>query len=611
MGCYGYTRIQTPALDQLAKEGIRFAQAFTSSPITNSSHASILTGLLPSSHGVNDFGVPLAQTHTTLAEQLRKQGYRTAAFIGAVILDSNALAPGFDRGFEYYDNFPRQPQTKSRWGRLERRGSDVVQRAEEWLDTNIKTEPQFVWVHLYDPHDPYEPPPPYSEKYKDRLYDGEVAYADSALGDFLAYLKKKNWYDGSLIIVVGDHGEGLGEHGEDTHGIFLYDSTTHVPLLMRFPEGVGAGKVVDGQVRTIDVMPTVLDFLTVTAPARLDGASLRNAISAGESQQTVLGETDYPMRFGWAPLRSIRMEGFKFIEAPRPELYELKSDPGESRNRYVPWDAMSQKLRKKLFELRGKAPKAELSAGAVPATTVNELRALGYLDSSDERSSTYVPEPSLLPDPKDKIEQQNLLHAAMMAAEEGNVDNARASLQKLLEVESDYPVAVRQLGQLEIDSGNYARAAELLKHLCELRPSDSAAAFDYARAMNLNGDQSAAQAALQKSLKLNPNQLDARLLSGQIALDSKQYKLAENEFESVLLLEPSNERGQIGLARALLGQKRIVAAAELLQASTGSGTNNPELFELLALAYRAEGKADLAQRADEQAHRLKSAKGPR
>ena len=202
-----------------------------------------MTGLLPSSHGVTDFAIPLSPTHPTLAELLKKNGYHTAAFIGAVILDSKTLAPGLDRGFDFYDNFPEHAQTKSRWGRVERRGMDVVQHAENWM-TAHPAGPHFVWVHLYDPHDPYEPPPPYSETYKDRLYDGEIAYADSALANFVAYLKKNGRYDNSLIVVVGDHGEGLGEHHENTHGIFLYDSTTHVPLIVKLPGGSDAGKVV-------------------------------------------------------------------------------------------------------------------------------------------------------------------------------------------------------------------------------------------------------------------------------------------------------------------------------------------------------------------------------
>ena len=243
--CYGYTNVATPALDALAKDGVRFTEAFTPSPITNTSHASILTGLLPGSHGVTDFGVPLSAAHPTVAELLKARSYRTAAFIGAVILDSKSLAPGFDRGFDFYDNFPEHSSTKSRWGRLERRGMVVVEHAENWLSKH-PAGPHFIWVHLYDPHDPYEPPLPYSQIYKDHLYDGEIAYADSALAHFIAYLKRSGKYGNSVIVVVGDHGEGLGEHHEDTHGIFLYDSTTHVPLIVKLPGGLSAGTVVDG-----------------------------------------------------------------------------------------------------------------------------------------------------------------------------------------------------------------------------------------------------------------------------------------------------------------------------------------------------------------------------
>src|SRR2546430_9813347 len=272
--CYGYERVQTPALDALAKDGIRFAQAFTPSPITNTSHTTILTGLLPSSHGVTDFAVPLAAVHPTWAELLKQKGYHTAAFIGAVILDSKSLAPGLDRGFDFYDNFPERSPTKSRRDRVERRGMVVVQRAETWL-TAHPNGAHFVWAHLYDPHDPYEPPAPYSQIYKDHLYDGEIAYADSALATFITFLRKHGLYDNAIIIAVGDHGEGLGEHHEDTHGIFLYDSTIHVPLTVKLPRQSAAEKIVNAQVRTTDILPTVLDLLGVPPPARLDGESLK------------------------------------------------------------------------------------------------------------------------------------------------------------------------------------------------------------------------------------------------------------------------------------------------------------------------------------------------
>ncbi len=609
VGCYGYQWIQTPTIDQLAKQGIRFAQAFTPSPITNTSHASILTGLLPSSHGVSDFGVPLTADHSTLAELLEKRGYQTAAFIGSIILDSKTLAPGLDRGFEFYDNFPEKTETKSRWGRLERRGMDVVQRAETWLDGH-RTGPHFVWVHLYDPHDPYEPPPPYSERYKDHLYDGEIAFADSALGRFLNYLKEQHWYEGALIIVVGDHGEGLGEHGEDTHGIFLYDSTTHVPLIVKLPNEQEAGKVVEEQARTTDILPTILELLGIPAPESLDGTSLKSALLGTEApSRTVLGETDYPLRFGWAPLRSVRKDAFKFIEAPRPELYDLRSDPGEIRNAYVPWDSTVQKLRKELAKLSAKAA-GKPSAAAVAPSTTDELRALGYLSTADARSSTDVPEPSLLPDPKDKVEEQNLLHVAMMASEDGQTAKARTALEKLLRLDNRSEIGLSQLGRLEMESENYTKAALYLGRACEVNPQNATIAYDYGRALELSGVLVGARHALQASLKLNPKQLAARLLLGQIWLKSNDPKAAEDEFEAALLLQPASAEAQIGLARALLRQKKFGDAVGFLEERTKSSGNNADFFELLAQAYIGVGKPGPAQRAKDMARRIRAGTGP-
>ena len=609
--CYGNDRVQTPSLDQLAKQGVRFTQAFTPSPITNSSHASILTGLLPSSHGVSDFGVPLAASHLTLAETLKKRGYRTAAFIGAVILDSKALAPGFDRGFEFYDNFPAQSETKSRWGRLERRGTEVVQHAETWL-TAHPAGPHFVWVHLYDPHDPYEPPPPYSETYKDRLYDGEIAYADSALGHFLAYLKKQGWYEGSLIVVVGDHGEGLGEHHEDTHGIFLYDSTTHVPLLVKLPEQREAGRTVEAQVRTTDIMPSILEVLGVPAPASLDGESLGPFLAGTRAAlRTVIGETEYPLRFGWAPLRSVRKEGLKFIEAPKPELYDLKADPGELRNNYVPWDGTVQKLRKVLAELSAKSPApAKTSVATVSAATIDELHALGYLGSADVGSATDVPEPSLLPDPKDKIEEQNLLHTAMMASEDGKTDKARVALEKVLQLDERSVLALSQLGRFEMTSRNYAKAAGYLRRAHEARPEDAAATFEYGRALELSGDLPGARDALQASLKLNPNQFAARLSLGRVYLSLGDAKAAEDQLEAAVLSQPGSAEAQTGLAKALIRQQKFADAVELLETIVGSSNNDPEMFQLLSEAYAGLGRREDAERAASRAKALQKSKRP-
>ncbi len=255
------------------------------------------------------------------------------------------------------------------------------------------------------------------------------------MAGFVSFLKKRAWYDHSVIVVVGDHGEGLGEHHEETHGIFLYDSTTHVPLIMKVPNQRTAGRVVKEQVRTLDILPTVLELVHVSPPTRLDGESLRPYFSVGqEKSRIVFGETDYPLRFGWAPLRSIRADGMKFIEAPRPELYDLSHDPREETNNYAPWDGNVQKFRAVLADWHSKTPPST-SAGSVPQNTLDELKALGYLTRADAASSTNLTERSLLPDPKDKIEEQNLLHQAMIASEDGRSREAGAALEKVVDLD--------------------------------------------------------------------------------------------------------------------------------------------------------------------------------
>jgi arylsulfatase A-like enzyme/Flp pilus assembly protein TadD len=608
--CYGYDRIRTPALDALAKDGILFAEAFTPSPITNTSHTSILTGLLPSTHGVTDFAIPLAGENQTLAELLKKQSYETAAFIGSVVLDSKEFAPGLDRGFDFYDNFPHPARTKSRWGRLERRGENVVQHASAWLNAN-PASPRFVWIHLYDPHDPYEPPPPYSEIYKERLYDGEIAYADSVLAGFVSFLKKHAWYDHSIIVVVGDHGEGLGEHREKTHGIFLYDSTTHVPLIMKVPNQRTAGRVVKAQVRTLDILPTILDLLHISPPTRLDGESLRPYFSAGQdSDRIVFGETDYPLRFGWAPLRSIRADGLKFIEAPRPELYDLTRDPQEETNNYAPWDVSVQKFRAMLADGRRKASPTSPSARTIPQSTIDELKALGYLTRADDESSTNSAEPSLLPDPKDKIEEQNLLHQAMIASEDGRSGEARATLEKVVELDPQSVAALGQLGQLELQMKDYPKAAHHLSLAHQLRPGDSTLAFDEGRAKEGNGDLAGAKEALEVSLTLNPAHLDARLLLGKVDLKLKDLKAAEDEFEAALLLQPENREAQLGMAKVQLASGKFRETVKQLEAMEVSQPSNAEILDLLVQSYTALGEKEKAEQAGKRANTMRKDSRP-
>ena len=590
IGCYGYKQVETPALDALAADGVRFTQAYTHSPITNTSHITILTGLLPSVHGVTDFGVPLSLQHVTAAELLKKHGYQTAAFIGAVILDSNTLAPGLDRGFDFYDNFPKTDgkdadgKNKERWGRVERRGMEVVEHAEKWFDKH-RTGPHFVWVHMYDPHDPYEPPPPFSEKYKGHLYDGEIAYTDSAVAHWIAFLKKAGAYDNAIVIVTGDHGEGLGEHGEETHGLFLYDSTLHVPLILKTPlKMAGAAHhptVIDAQVRTSDILPTLLSVIGVAAPAELNGESLLPLIEENPNAQipsnrTLFGETDYPLRWGWASLRALRTDNAKLIEAPRPELYNLQADPKELKNLYAPDAANLQAMQTEMARWKAKVPPP--SNSGKPGET--------------------------LPDPKDKVEVQNLLHNAMLAGDDNRSSDARQFLEKALQLDPTSPTALRQLGELEFAAGDFVKAAVHLKRACELRPEDSTAAFELGEAAEKSGDWPGARDALESSLKLAPSQMSARLLLGRVYLQLKDAKNAADQFEAALLVDSNNSDGRLGLAEAQIQQSDFAGALPDLEAFTKSDPRNAAALRLLARAYRGLSREQDAKRAEEHAAAL-------
>jgi len=590
VGCYGYSGVKTPAIDGLAKDGLRFTSAFTPVPVTNSSHASILTGLYPSSHGVTDFGVALSGNHLTWASLLQKQGYGTAAFIGAVVLDSKTLAPGFDQGFDFYDNFPPHAG-KGHWDVEERRGMEVVQHAEKWLDrphsqqslTPLPAGPKFLWVHLYDPHDPYEPPSPYSQVYRDHLYDGEIAYADHALGDFLAYLRRRGWYDNSLIVVVGDHGEGLGEHQEQTHGIFLYDATLHVPLIIKLPQEREAGKVISAQIRTIDILPTVLGLLGINAGEPMDGTSLQPLL-AGVGQPSgrpLFGETDYPLHFGWAALRCVRDGQDKLIQAPRPEYYDLGSDPRELHNLYASAGPQQQKLQALLSQHQ-----AEKNGGKLTAAQAQ------------------------LPDPKDRIEEENLLHLALLQNDRGHTDQARVLLKKVLEKDSSSALAFSQLGELELKAGNNQEAASALAKARQLRPNDSTSAFYEGQARFAMRDFSGARDALEASLRLLPEQLPARILLAKTYLRLDKPGSAEDQLQAALLVDSGNADAQLELGRVLLAEKKYAEAVSQLKSVTEQHPT-AESFELLKQAYAGQGKAQLAAGAAKRAAELKRTSPPR
>lgn len=368
---YGFSGMTTPALDRIARQGMVFDCAETVAPLTLPAHTSLFTGLYPPHHGVRDnadapaVGVAAAPT---LAEILRARGFRTAAFVGSVVLSrSRGLARGFDTYSDgAYDGLP-PPRRRD--------GSIVIDEASAWIDRQDGA-PFFLWVHLYDVHGPQRLPIEYRRAYGDS-YEGGLAYADAQVGRLLNSLERKGVIPSTAVIVAGDHGESLGDHGEREHGIFVYESTMHVPLIVRSP-GARRGHA-DGLVSLVDVLPTVVDLFGLPRPSGLDGVSLVPALRGRRlPEREVYAESMYPSHLGWGPLRMLRRERMKYIEAPRPELYDLATDPFERRNLVSERPAAADGMRARLAAIAAISPRYA-AAGAPDVETARGLAALGYI----------------------------------------------------------------------------------------------------------------------------------------------------------------------------------------------------------------------------------------
>jgi arylsulfatase A-like enzyme len=394
LSAYGYMDVAMPHLDRLAAEGIVFDQATSVAPLTLPAHASLFTGLLPPAHRVHENGsLPLADSQVTLAEILQAQGFRTAGFVGSVVLDADR---GLAQGFDHYSGVAPSDGSPDR---RQRRADEVISEATRWLD-DIGEERFFLWAHLYDPHRPYDPPDPF--RAMQDPYVGEIAFVDSQIGRLVEALERQQLLDRTIVIVVGDHGESLGEHGERDHGIFVYESVLRVPFMLRAPNL--APRRVGEVARLPDVMPTVLELLGIPTPA-VDGVSLVDLMRGTRHGLGLeaYAESLYPQRFGWSPLHTLRQGRYKFIEAPRPELYDLERDPFEERNVYDQHPTVVSELRQRLvaLEQRDEAKGAGRSdTVAVSPALRQRLAALGYVGHSTRGPA---PDGERLPDPKDCI----------------------------------------------------------------------------------------------------------------------------------------------------------------------------------------------------------------
>ena len=556
LGCYGYGGAATPVLDGLAARGARFATAVAHVPLTTPSHASILTGLTPLRHGVRDNGdYVLPDRIPTLAEAFHDAGYRTAAFVSAFPLDRRF---GLAQGFDVYDDRLPHGDDRRRAAYVERPADQTTAAARSGLAAGPPS-PWFVWVHYFDPHAPYEPPPEVAARFAGRPYDGEIAFVDAQLGTLLGYLDRNGLSAGTLVLVTADHGESLGEHGEETHGVFVYDATLRVPWIMAGP-GVPAGQVPPVVARGIDVAPTLLD-LAGAIPARdpMEGRSLAPALRG----QALLDEPAYAeslfarLRLGWAPLHAWRTARLKLIDAPRPELYALDEDAGETRNRSAERADAAETMRRQLrAALSVRAPDAAADPGPDAA---ERLRALGYLDRSGAAG-----EPGTLRDPKDGIALVNRLERAIAAA---RADPPRAvrELRAVLAEDPRLVLGRRYLALALSAGGDQAGAIREVQRL----DREGKAGFEdlllLADSLRLAGRPADALGALDRAEKLQPRSPEPALARARVLAALGRPSDAAEAYAAVLARSPDHAEALRGLGDLALARGDVAGAAARYQ----------------------------------------------
>ena len=612
MGFLGSRRGLTPNLDGLARQSVLFSRAYAQVPLTPPSHATILTGTYPQFHQVNDMQTPLASDLPYAPEILRAHGYRTAAFVGSIVLEPHPpYAPGFDRGFETYDaGFHNEGLGEDRHRTVQRRGTEVVARALAWLSKHPKG-PFFVWIHLYDAHDPYDPPEPYKSRYASAPYDGGIAYEDAAVGKLLRQLKLRGLYDSLVIAVTADHGESLGAHGEETHGVFLYDETMHVPLVIRLPHGVAAGKQIENRVELVDIAPTLLQEAGITIPAEMQGRSLlslmgtskapNNVPSGSWQERPAYSQSEYPHHFGWSALRALRSDKYLFIQAPRRELYDESADPKAERNLSSSATAVSDTLASQMENFRQKtsntreAPKPVLDPAAQAG-----LGALGYM-ASDNSSSKTDTDGGI--DPKDKIEIANMIHRAEVLQQDMHPDESIALLEKII---ADNPTAAfyTKLGSWLMRKQDFKKAVSALRKAVKMDPDSTATRFMLGKSLLATQDYAAAIPELENLISKIPNAIDAHSFLELAYAQTNRLPEAIRECKIVLAYDPEDAGSYMILGQSLarLGDPESGVAA--LKRATVLQPDNPMAHLWLAEIYDQIGKKSDASRERAEALRL-------
>jgi arylsulfatase A-like enzyme/Tfp pilus assembly protein PilF len=604
VGCYGYKQIKTPNIDGLAAEGARFGRAFAVVPVTLPSHSSILTGTYPMLSGMHDFsGNKLSPLQPTLASVLQQSGYQTGAVVASAVLDSRF---GLNHGFDfYYDHFDFNRLDEANLDEMERPGNVVADVALDWL-AKTSQKKFFLWMHLYDPHFPYNPPEPYRHEYASQPYDGEIAFADEQVGRILRFLKEKEIYQNTIIVLCGDHGESLGEHGEKTHGFFIYNSTMHVPLLIRLPDNVPS-RTIDNAVSLVDLMPTILEAVGVGIPSQVQGHSLisnlRGDVSGdhNERERTLYGETFLPrIHFNWSELRGSENGKYHFIDAPRPELYDVAKDPRELHNLFNDKKAVAEEMRAKLVGLiRDYSAGKEMAekTGLDPAL-MERLKALGYAGFSGGSNPTISSRD--LPDPKDRVATYELISDAIADSQHGRYQESNDKLKKVVSQEPNSVPAHYLLGLNLYRLKMYTDAADELEKTVQLSPDYALAFFNLGMAQAHTGQMDAAIATLQRTLQLDATNFEAAFNLGVAFLQKKQLDPAAEAFRQSVTIYPEFARGHRALGETLLYQGKLDDAVAELRHAVELAPEEAIMHESLAKALAAKG---LTAEADEETRR--------
>jgi arylsulfatase A-like enzyme/Tfp pilus assembly protein PilF len=566
---YGFDGIQTPNFDRLAREGVLFEQAVSPAPLTLPAHSSIFTGRFPPAHGVRDNGgFFLDDRETTMAERLQAGGFTTGGFVGAYVLDHKwGIAQGFQT---YFDDFDLSKYQSLSLGSVDRPGNEVADKALAWLD-RVGAKRFFGWVHFYDAHSPYDPPEPFKSRYAGHPYIGEIAFVDAQVGRLLAYLDEHHLTDHTIVVVMGDHGESLGEHGEGTHGFFVYQATMHVPLVIRAPFSTMAGRRVADTVRSVDILPTALELLGVKTSDHLEGASLV-PLMTGAKQELGLAaysEAIYPrFHFGWSDLRALTSGRYTLVAAPRPELYDLQQDPGETRNLYPERQALGDRMNQELIALETRmsataaAPKAAVE---VDPEARARLAALGYVGTF---VTALAPDRAGLADPKDKIQLFNLMtQARETARHDKESDEGLHALERVIAQDPKVIDAWFMLGNEYYRRRRFAKAIEQFTRALELKPDYDLVVINMANAYRALGRDAEAMVGYRRFMELDPKNAQIRYEAAQILIDGGKLDEARQELTRALALEPTlaaarNALGVLALRRGdLAGAEREIRAA--------------------------------------------------